>query len=228
LVSDTSEAPLLKLLEAQWREIDRYPDTPKRAAAWETFQYLDQITPEWIGACGDVFQKHPCVKFEPDAQERFSAWRLDLERLLRSKTLHPSLESHLSKYRKLVPTLALINHLAARRTENVTADAVERAISFAAYLETHARRAYASGIAAEADIARAILARVRKGNLTDGFTAREITQRGWSNLSNREQVQAGLDLLADHGWLADIEHRERHGGRPKVTYRINPAARAAA
>jgi hypothetical protein len=218
---------------SEWREVDRYPDTEKRKAAWETFQYLDDITPRFVGAGGDEFQTTPCLKFAPDAQEIFSAWRHDLEHLLRSGTLHPALESHLSKYRKLVPTLALINHLASKGVCWVTADAVKRAIAFAAYLETHARRAYGSGIAAEADIARAILARIRKGSLQDGFTARDITQRGWSNLSDREQVQAGLDLLANNGWLAEIEHKGgQRGGRPKVTYRINPAvfapARAAA
>jgi hypothetical protein len=35
----------------------------------------------------------------------------------------------------------------------------------------------------ETSAAKAILAKVRKGDLTDGFTAREIQRRGWSNLS---------------------------------------------
>jgi hypothetical protein len=35
-------------------------------------------------------------------------------------------------------------------------------------------------------------------------------------------VQAGLDLLVEYGWLADVEHKT--GGRPKVSYRVNPAA----
>jgi hypothetical protein len=40
-------------------------------------------------------------------------------------------------------------------------------------LETHARRAYAAGYEAERSAAKAILAHIRKGNLGDGFTARE-------------------------------------------------------
>jgi hypothetical protein len=37
-------------------------------------------------------------------------------------------------------------------------------------------------------------------DLADGFTARDIHQHGWSNLSDREHVQAGLDLLGDLDW----------------------------
>jgi hypothetical protein len=39
-------------------------------------------------------------------------WRADLELRLRSRSTHPALESHHSKYRKLVPAVALITHLA--------------------------------------------------------------------------------------------------------------------
>jgi putative DNA primase/helicase len=207
---------------AEWREVDRYPDTPKRQAAWDTFQYLDQMTPLQAGAVCDQFQTTPCLKFAPDAQEIFSAWRHGLEHKLRSGTLHPALESHFSKYRKLVPALALINHLASGGTSEVSADAVRRAIAYAAYLETHAQRAYASGIAAETDIAKAILARIRKRDLQDGFSARDVYRSQWANLSNREQVQAGLDLLVDYGWLAEREHRAVRGGRLKINYVINP------
>jgi hypothetical protein len=43
-----------------------------------------------------------------------------------------------------------------------------------------------------------------------------------SNLSDAEQVLAGLELLVDCDWLADIENKT--GGRAKVTYRINSRA----
>ena len=39
-------------------------------------------------------------------------WRADLENRLHKGDMAPALESHLAKYRKLVPALALINHLA--------------------------------------------------------------------------------------------------------------------
>ena len=71
--------------------------------------------------------------------------------------MHPALESHLSKYRKLVPALALIGHLADKGVGPIDDTAVLRAVSFSEYLETHARRAYAAGAEAETSAAKAIL-----------------------------------------------------------------------
>ena len=82
-----------------------------------------------------------------------------------------------------------------------------RALGLAAYLETHARRAYSAGPEAETTAAKAILSRIRKGDLIDGFTARDVHQRGWSNLSDRGQVQAGLDLLCDLDWIFAADKR---------------------
>lgn len=132
------------------------------------------------------------------------------------------MESHLAKYHKLVPGLVLINHLADQVISRVGPSATSRAIAFAAYLETHARRAYAAGINAEVAPAKAILDHIRRGDLTDPFTARDIHQREWSNLSDRGQVQAGLNLLTELDWLADEDLKT--GGRPKVIYHINPLA----
>ena len=70
---------------------------------------------------------------------------------------------------RLVPTLALINHLADVGHGPVGKDAMMRALGLATYLETHARRAYGAGPEAETAAAKAILTHIRKGNLKDGF-----------------------------------------------------------
>lgn len=107
---------------------------------------------------------------------------------------------------------------------SVSEAATLRALALAEYLEAHARRAYAAGSEAEAATAKAILARVRKGELADGFTLRDVHQKGWTNLTDRDQVKASLDLLVDLDWLAaKIEHT---GGRPRTVYTINPGALA--
>lgn len=96
-----------------------------------------------------------------------------------------------------------------------------RALAFVEYLETHAQRAYAAGREAETASAKAILLKIRKGELPEGFTARDIYRRAWSNLSDRNHVQSGLDLLADLDW---IEAKTTTGGRASVAYAINPRA----
>jgi putative DNA primase/helicase len=148
----------------------------------------------------------------------------DLERNLRSGDLHPALASHLAKYRKLVPTLALINHLADAGHGLIGKDAMMRALGLATYLETHAKRAYGAG--PEAETCRG------QGNphpYSEGQSCRRLYRKGgapagWSNLSDRGQVQAGLDLLCDLDWIVAVETGNHGRGRPTTHYRINPRA----
>jgi putative DNA primase/helicase len=178
------------------------------------------LTPASVKGTTDQYEKIRHLRFDKAAHGYFVEWRADLEKRLRSGDLHHSLESHFSKYRKLVPALALINHLADSGVGPVSDVATLRAISFSGYLETHARRAYAAVSEAEASTAKAILNRMRRGDLKDRFTARDIHQRDWSNLTDKDQVQAGLSLLTEYDWIAPDTLRT--GGRPRTVYRINP------
>ncbi|MBM3563451.1 MAG: DUF3987 domain-containing protein [Alphaproteobacteria bacterium] len=208
----------------EWKEIDRFPDSDARRAAWETFDRLNALDADGIGAERDDFEALPFLRFDDAARGVFVEWRESLERRLRGGDMSPAQESHLAKYRKLVPALALINHLADGGKGPVMEAATLRALAFAEYLETHARRAYAAGSEAETAAARAILRRIRKGDLADGFTARDVHQKDWANLTDRAQVKAGLELLADLDWLAP--QTQATGGRPRTCYTINPRAMA--
>jgi hypothetical protein len=132
----------------------------------------------------------------------------------------PAFESHLAKYRKLVPALALINHLADGGTGTISEKPTVRALAFSEYLETHAKRAYGAGSEVGTPAAKAILKHIRNGDLTDGFTAREIYRNHWADLSDRNRTQAGLDLLDDFDWLRG--EKQETGGRATLVYRINP------
>jgi Protein of unknown function (DUF3987) len=203
-----------------WKNTDRYPASEPRAAAWRAFRLLDELIPEAIGAAKDEFAPVPYLRFDESAQGVFAEWHHDLEIRLRSDELHHSLESHLAKYRKLVPALALINHLTDGGSGAIPETAIVRALAFSEYLETHAERAYGAGSEVGTAAAKAILKHIRNGDLADGFTARDVHRPRWSNLSEHFQVQAGLDLLCDLDWLF-AEKRET-GGRPSVAYHINP------
>ena len=210
----------------QWENVDRHPNSAARQAAWDCFVSLDSLDPGAIGAePTSPFQSVPILRLDAEAHDLFLEWRKDLERDIRSGDLHPALASHFAKYRKLVPTLALINHLADVGHGPVGKDAMMRSLGLATYLETHARRAYGAGPEAETAAAKAILSHIRKGNLADGFSARDVQRHGWSNLTDREQVQAGLNLLCDLDWIAAVETGNLgRGGRPTAHYHINPRA----
>jgi putative DNA primase/helicase len=204
----------------EWKEVDRFPDTAARQTACATFGSFDSLDPMAIGAETDNYESLPFLHFDSDAQGVFAEWRAELEVRLRSGSLHQALESHLAKYRKLIPTLALINHLADGGAGAIGEAAILRALAFSEYLETHARRAYAAGTEAETATAKAIIAHIRKGDLPDGFTARDLWRNKWSGLDDLDQVKAGLDLLSDFDWLAQALIQT--GGRPRTTYAINP------
>jgi hypothetical protein len=73
----------------------------------------------------------------------------------------------------------------------------------------------------EADTARAILARIRSGDLDRaGFSSREVWRPGWSRLTDRDAVTAGLRMLVDYDWLAVT--RIETEGRPRTVYVANP------
>jgi putative DNA primase/helicase len=124
-----------------------------------------------------------------------------------------------------VPALALINHIADGGDGPVADQALRKALAFARYLESHARRVYAAHNTIEVSAAKAILAHIRKGDIKGPFTARDIHQHDWSRLTDRAHVQLGLDLLVELGYVAAARSGVgERGGRPTVTYEVNPRA----
>ncbi len=101
-------------IAGDWKNVDRQPDTAHRDAANRVFMRLDALDPQAIGAQFDTSRSDPFpfLRFAPDAQECFASWRSELEPRLRGGNEHPAIEAHLSKYRSLIPSLALLIHLA--------------------------------------------------------------------------------------------------------------------
>lgn len=211
--------------QPEWRNVDRFPDSEARRQAFEVFERLDRLTPDEVSAEDDDGIRF--LRLAPDALEAFTQWRIEWEHRLRSGELHPALESHFAKYRKTVPALALISHLADGGAGPVTAQAMLRALAWSEYLEAHAIRCYGATVAGELRGARLILARIRSGDLADGFKARDLDRAGWSQLTDRDTVRAALELLVSHGYLAEMERpATATGGRPTLSYRAHPSLRA--
>ena len=154
-------------LSPTWTNIDRKPKADARDAAFRAFQTLDTLDLGIISANHDL-EGLPYLRLSEEAHDQFLEWRTVLEHRLRQGSLDPMLESHLAKYRKLIPALALITHLADGGRGEVSKAAVEKALRWAKYLETHAARTYASTTIAAADAARAIIAKIKSGHLKGG------------------------------------------------------------
>jgi putative DNA primase/helicase len=202
----------------EWHNVDRAPDREAREAVQGIIEQLDAMTGESTGADPGAV---PLFRFSDEAQALFDIWRESLELRLRGDTEHPMLESHLAKYRSLVPSLALILHLTETREAPVEILALERAIAWAEYLETHARRIYAPAISPDMDAARALAKRIEANDVGAAFALRDIYRQGWSGLSTRDEVAAAVGVLADYDWLRSFE--ETTPGRTRTLYRVNPA-----
>ena len=208
-----------------WKEVDRWPDSEARRRAFNVFELLNKLSPKAVGAHQDYDLENlpdgpPYLRYHPEGLGLFREWRQDLETKLRIGDLHPALESHLAKYRKLVPGLALILHLSDSDIGPVTHHAVLQALAWGDYLETHARRLYSSMTAPEVSAAKAILARVRSGSLSTVFAGWQVWRPQWAGLTDRNEVYEGLKLLEDLSWIR--REQKETGGRPTIEYHVNP------
>jgi len=208
-----------------WRNVDRYPDTEAKNRVYEVFKKLEGLKVNEAAIDEEV----PALRFEAGAQEVFDAWRDDLEQRLRSEEMAPALEAHIAKYRSLMPSLALLFELID--TEglpiSVGKTAALRAVAWCEYLETHAGRLYASAEKPAMEGARALLTRIRKGDVKDGCSIREVYRgRHWTKLSTPEEVTAAARVLEDYGWLR-VE-TDKTGGRPSPKILLHPTLRGGA
>lgn len=211
-----------------WRNVDRYPNTEAKNRAFKVFEALDKLDVADLNldASEDAI---PSLRFSGDAQELFDAWRDALERRLRSGELDhkPAFESHLSKYRSLIPSLALIFHLVdvvdGKASGPVSLEAAQLAADWCEYLEAHALKLYAPEISAHIKAARDLALKIEEGAIKDGQTVRDIYNADWEGLKDRDVVMAGLEVLAEHKWIRT--ETVSTGGRPSLKIRLHPDLR---
>ena len=70
-----------------------------------------------------------------------------------------------------------------------------QAAAWCEYLETHASRLYSSAENPAMEGARALLDRIRKGDVSDGDSTRSIYRRHWAKLSTPEEVNSACQVL---------------------------------
>ncbi|MGB2985217.1 MAG: DUF3987 domain-containing protein [Phycisphaerae bacterium] len=206
-----------------WRNVDRWPDTDAKNHAYDVICALDRLEPSAVGAHPDDDDAIPFLRFDSEAQNRFDEWREELERRLRSGEEHPVIVSHLAKYRSLIPTLALLCHLAERRTGSVGIDSLKRAIDWGRYLESHARRIFSVAVAPDTAEAIALAKKIISGEMPAEFALRDVYRKGWIGLGTRDAAARAVEVLCDLDWLAEVEQSTRT--RSRTRYQTNPKLR---
>jgi len=203
-----------------WKNIDRPPDKGAEERVHNLFKRLDSIMERREGT------ESLSLRFDAAAQEVFNQWRADLENRIRSES-SAQVESHLAKYRSLMPSIALLLHLAeiahtGSELSPVSAEAAKCAVRWCDYLESHARRIYGLTVVAEVEGAMSLLNKLKRGDIANPFTARQVYRNHWSGLVSPKEVENACSILMDHGYLKADE--TRGAGRPKIEYSLNPKA----
>jgi putative DNA primase/helicase len=144
--------------------VDQWPDAHAKQAAMDVFERLAELQPatendpqEW--------------RFSPEAQALFVDWLTNFETEIRGDELHPALISHLSKYRKLVPALALIFALVDTPDSGhiINEQEFSRALKWCDYLRSHAERLYAAAVIPETAGANDLLSKIRAAEVRHLF-----------------------------------------------------------
>jgi putative DNA primase/helicase len=203
-----------------WSYVDRAPDAASEEQAARVFRKLVELDAE-----------NPArFRFATDAQELFIEWLAGLETQIRGDELHPALISHLSKYRSLMPALAVLFELAQWAAGNgsvhtVSLQHTREAAAWCRYLESHARRVYSCVVTPQVRAARELADRLKKRKVAaDGFfSCRDVYLKGWSGLDTPEAVRQAVEVLQDAGWVRDLTGESGpFGGRPSSRYEVNP------
>jgi hypothetical protein len=215
--------------ESDWKYVDRAPDPTYEAIAKRVFGNLVALDSE-----GPMR-----FRFAPDAQELFMKWLGKLEARVRGDDLHPALVSHLSKYRSLMPSLALLFELADWAAEGpgvagaigsdgflcASLEHAQQAVAWCDYLESHTKRIYSCITTPQMRAAQLLAEKLRKRQIApDGFfSCRDVYLKGWSGLDTPELAKMAIDVLQDAGWVQDVDREAGPlGGRPSPRYQVNP------
>jgi putative DNA primase/helicase len=213
--------------DPKWTYVDRAPDAASESQALLVFRTLVELDVE-----------NPIrFRFAPDAQELFIKWLAELEAEIRGGELHSALVSHLSKYPKLMPALALLFELADRAASGspdldpgsdggylcVSLEHTKQAAAWCDYLQPHARRIYSCVTTPQMRAAQVLAEKIKKHKVDANFSCRDVYLKGWSGLDNPELVRMAVEVLQDAGWVRDMPGEPGpFGGRPSNRYEVNP------
>lgn len=201
-----------------WINVDRWPDPDAKNHAFKAFEKLSQLS---LPIVDDT--EFPMLRFDPKGQIVFNNWRNDLESKLRSGSIIPCLESHLAKYRSLMPSIALILYLldavdSGNNIDSVTEECALRAVGWCNYLESHAYRLYSSAQSPVTESAKELLKHIRLGNVKDEFSPRDLYRKQWSKLTTPEETGNAIQMLLEYGWIKCKQHKP-------LAYSIHPNIR---
>lgn len=210
----------------QWRLIDRSPNKQAKERVSNIFHQLAKMNFVEHGANKEADDRYAYFRFDEAAQDFFNEWLCTLEQTQLQKDDPPILLEHLSKYRSLMPSLALIFHLISvadgRPSQRITVDSMRTAWVWVLYLEQHARRIYGMANSMAQQAAIKLGNKILAGELQSVFSVRDVYRKEWTLLENRDVVQKACEELVDADWLAVCPAHQEIGRPKSPVYFVNP------
>ena len=182
----------------------------------------------------EISEKNPATlnshefSFDNKAQLHYNAWITKFEgRLRREKFASSALHSHLGKFRKLYPSMALILFLIEHpepstwRNKKIPVKYCVMAEWWCKYLEEQATRLYTMYLSTAQSAAQLLLVKIMNGLIESGTPVREITRNKWQGLTDPDLVRDGLKSLEKNNYLI-IQDVQGTQGRSSPTVFLNP------
>jgi len=201
-----------------WRLVDDRPDSFARNRVFHICKTINNM----------VFTEHgaqeperlcegqhtiPYFQFSPLAQLFFHDWIRKLQEKLESND-HPIILQHLSKYRSLMPSLALIFHIIqladGKKERGITLQSAEQAAACCTYLESHARRIYSMVLDTTFEAfpklskAEELLAWMKKQSNTPEITLTRRFIMRYSKFRSSKDLDLLLSDLIQMGYIQEV------------------------
>ncbi len=216
---------------SDWKLVDKYPDIDAKNRAFKVFSNIAETSFCFTDFPIDLTEEMPIARFNHEAQKLFYDWLTNLERRLRSGEIESSaFEAHLTKYKKLMPSIALIFRVIKCCDPNnnesdvlsVDLESTKMAIAWCEFLEAHAKKIYADALRPQVVVAHALMKRVRSGDIASGMTVRSLGRKKWSKLTDSKAIELGLGLLESHNYILIASESPSGKGAPSEVIYLHP------
>jgi putative DNA primase/helicase len=203
-------------IKGKWKNHDVSPNIEAQKTVSKLIEKIHNFeVKEEIGFKG--------LRFDTQSQDLFNSWREQLEHSLRSGEIENIFfESHLSKYRSLVPSLALIFEILEKSISCsvISVESTQLAIQWSEYLLEHAKKVYQVSNYPHFASIQAFQKKLMAGKIRDGDTVRTVARHHWDHLGTTELLEKAIAFLCDYNWIQIIETPSN--GRPTRTIKIHP------
>lgn len=213
-------------ISKEWVYIDKPANKADKERAYSIIKSLAEMNFIQYGAMQGEYDGRPYFRFDDAGQDVFIDWFTSLETVQIPNEENPLMIEHLSKFGKLMPSLALIFHCIdiadGKARGNVSAQAAQLAVEWCGYLESHARRIYAMAESPEHEAAIKLADKIKTKALPSPFTVKDVYGKHWHGLTDKLEVESACNILIDENWLR-MQKKPKTTGRPPLPdYHINP------